>query len=276
MLIGAGIIIGTISIGPQNVLNWLARQPGAGRLLNNIADNQILPGPLRGSLDAYGAQLTRDGVITYTNEARAAASLPALRMNKRLNEAAKAKLDDMFAQQYFEHESPDGKAPADLIKAAGYEYIVVGENLALGNFNGDAKLVEAWMDSPGHRANILHKQFQEIGVAVGKGAFQGKTVWLAVQEFGTPLDSCPSPSAELKADINNNRTQINAWQIELTALKKKLEQNRYSSRKEYDDDYNKYNSLAAKTNQLIDATKVLVDQYNVQVNSFNQCLENHG
>src|SRR6185369_15716694 len=117
--------------------------------------------------------------------------LPALKENALLDKAAKKKLDDMFAQQYFEHINPQGKGPSDLAKSVGYDYIAIGENLALGNFKNDAELVQAWMDSPGHRANILNKQYTEIGVAVGQGTYEGKKTWLAVQEFGRPTSSCP-------------------------------------------------------------------------------------
>lgn len=276
ILIVLGIVVAGFSTSPQKVLDWLSRQPLAGGLVDRIYNDEYLPGPLRGSFDGTGSQLTRDGVITYTNEARDVEGLLPLKMNEKLNRAAKAKLDDMFAQQYFEHESPDGKTPADVIKAANYEYIVVGENLALGNFKTDQALVDAWMNSPGHRANILNKKFVEIGVAVGKGTFEGKTVWLAVQEFGSPLSTCPSPQEGSKAQINNNRAQIDAWQKQLNDLKYKLEHEKYSSSEEYNRDRNAYNDLAKRTNELIEQTRVLVDQYNREVNAFNQCLEQNG
>jgi hypothetical protein len=197
-------------------------------------------------------------------------------MNDKLNRAAEAKLNDMFAQQYFEHESPDGKSPADVIKAAATNILLLGENLALGNFADDHTLVDAWMNSPGHRANILNTRFQEIGVAVGRGTFEGKSVWLAVQEFGAPLSSCPMPQDGSKAEINNNRAQIQTWQTQLDQLKAKLDRNNYSSRAEYESDYNAYNDLVRKADALIDQTKVLVDQYNQQVNAFNACLDKNG
>ena len=194
-------------------------------------------------------------------------------MNPKLNVAAQAKLDDLFAQQYFEHVSPQGVAPADVITDAGYRYIVVGENLALGNFKDDVTLVQAWMDSPGHRANILHSRFQEIGVAVRKGTYEGKSVWIAVQEFGTPISACPGPSDALKDTIDADREQITLWQAELERLKTKMETSRYESVEAYNMDAQRYNELAAKTNALIDQTRTHVEEYNRQVNMFNQCVE---
>jgi len=116
-------------------------------------------------------------------------------------------LDDIFEKQYFAHISPEGLGPSDLAEKSGYEYIMIAENLALGNFKDDNTLVNAWMDSPGHRANILNNRYTEIGVAVGKGFFSESNennkeeiateVWIAVQEFGLPLSSCPKPEESL-------------------------------------------------------------------------------
>ncbi len=276
ILIILGIVVVGISSSPRQILDWASKQPIASGLVDRIFQNQYLPGPLRGSFAPSSAQLTRDGVVLYTNDQRSAQGLLPLKVNQRLNQAAEAKLNDMFAQQYFEHESPDGKSPADVIKAAGYEYIVVGENLALGNFPNDQELVNAWMNSPGHRANILHTSFQEIGVAVGKGTFEGKSVWLAVQEFGRPYASCPAPTDGLKSQINNNRAQIETWQNQLNEMKAKLERNNYPSHAEYEKDLKAYNDLVEKTNSLVNQTKILVEQYNQQVNAFNSCLEKNG
>jgi hypothetical protein len=179
----------------------------------------------------------------------------------------------MFAKQYFEHNSPDGKTPADVVRGADYDYIVVGENLALGNFRNDLLLVEAWMNSPGHRANILHDKFQEIGVAAGKGMFEGREVWLAVQEFGTPLSQCPGPSAGLQDQIKANRAQIDSWQADLAEMKQRLESARNKNRDAYDAAVEEYNALAKKTNMLADSTRVLVQEYNAMVINFNKCLD---
>lgn len=234
---------------------------------------QLLPGPLRGALDgSNNAHLTVAGTIQFTNQEREAQGLLPLNENPRLNQAAQIKLQDMFDFQYFEHESPNGDGPSDLADQAGYKYILVGENLALGNFKDDQALVTAWMNSPGHRENILNKRYQEIGVAVGKGMFEGREVWLAVQEFGTPLSSCPQPSTQLKTEINSKQKQIDQWEIELAARKAELERSRYDSQT-YNRKVNEYNQLVNQVNQLINVTKELVNQYNVQINTFNSCLE---
>lgn len=273
LLLGGFIVIAVMEGLPERATEWIKSDRNWANFLDKVNLPQSLPGPLLGPLDSQPSQLTREGVISETNRHREQNGEAALRMNEKLNLAAKAKLDDMFRQQYFEHESPDGKNPADVIGAAGYDYLVVGENLALGNYKDDAVLVEAWMNSPGHRANILDGKFNEIGVAVGMGLYNGKEVWMAVQEFGAPLSNCPSPSGILKAEIENNRVQIEIWEAELATKKQTVDEKRSGSRTEYNQAVAEYNELANKLNALIDATKDLVSRYNQEVNSFNQCLD---
>lgn len=277
VFIGLILIVFTFGLWDSGLLSrgWeqLANSRISSQLKDSVQSSEFLPGPLRGSFDADNTVLTRKGTIEATNAQRALNGLIPLHSNEKLNKAAEVKLNDMFNGQYFEHNSPDGKTPADVIKGANYEYIVVGENLALGNFKNDELLVEAWMNSPGHRANILHTKFQEIGVAARKGTFEGREVWMAVQEFGTPLSSCPSPSAMMQEQIKLNRSQIDSWQTELAQRKKQLDSGRYSSKSEYDEKIDEYNALAGKTNRLIDDTRQLVESYNKDVNDFNQCLE---
>ncbi len=274
LIIGIGIAV-TEGV-PQRALEWARQFKFTEKLLATITDQQLLPGPLQGPLEAIQSNLTREGIVAETNKQREANGLTALHVNVKLQKAAEAKLDDMFSQQYFDHVSPKGVSPAEVITQADYRFVVVGENLALGNFKDDATLVQAWMDSPGHRANILHKRFLEIGVAARKGTFNGKEVWLAVQEFGTPLAVCPGPESNLKDKVDTNRNQITSWQSELAQLKSDIDGQRYQSRAEYNTAVERYNSLVGQLNLLIEATRILVDQYNSEVNSFNQCLENNG
>lgn len=235
-----------------------------------------LSGLLRGPLDsASNVNLTNTGIVEWTNSQRATQGLGPLRDNMTLRKAAENKLNDMFEKQYFEHESPDGKMPSDVIKAVGYSYIVVGENLALGNFLSDAVLVQAWMDSPGHRANILNINYQEIGTATRKGMFEGKEVWLAVQEFGAPLSACPTTANGAKLKIDSNREQLATMQSDLQRKKAEIEANRYESETEYDRAVASYNSLVEKSNKLSSETQELVEQYNDSVNDFNRCLESN-
>lgn len=276
ILIVVGLVAAIHEGIPQRGWEWITHTEVGSKLLSVAGGEEHLSGLLRGPLDALNSSnLTNTGIVTWTNNQREAQGLVPLHENAQLRAAAEAKVDDMFAKQYFEHESPDGKSPADVIGASGYTYIVVGENLALGNFKDDETLVQAWMDSPGHRANILNAKFQEIGTAAKKGMFEGKEVWLAVQEFGAPLSACPSPEAGLKSRIDANRAQLAANQSELQRQKAALNANRYKSQEEYNAAVGKYNRLVEQNNALADATQELVANYNTGVNEFNRCLESN-
>ncbi|MEX1112563.1 MAG: CAP domain-containing protein [Candidatus Andersenbacteria bacterium] len=176
------------------------------------------PEPLRVQGQEDAGTLTADGTFTATNTQRRQHGLPPLLRNNTLNKAAQLKVEDMFNQQYFEHVSPDGRGPSDVVEAVSYEYITIGENLALGNFESDEALVQAWMDSPGHRANILSNNFRELGIAVGKGEFEGRSTWLAVQTFGTPLSSCPFPDESLLQRFENSGFSTSQIEQELADL----------------------------------------------------------
>jgi uncharacterized protein YkwD len=232
------------------------------------------PSPLRGSLAPKEVTLTAPGTIAETNTQRAQNGLPALTFNAKLAAAAQAKVADMFAKQYFEHESPTGVGPGDLADTVGYAYIAVGENLALGNFDDDADLVQAWMDSPGHRANILNDGYREIGVAVGKGVFEGHTTWLAVQEFGRPASDCPALNASLSAQIDDAKALLEQTKTALDAELAELDAMRPKSGPEYNKKVREYNDLVDSYNSLIKKTKELVATYNEQVRAYNACVEN--
>ena len=233
----------------------------------------VAPGPLRAVAQAPNStDLTVRGVIEQTNIARAQnGGLSALTENFTLNRDAQMKVDDMFAKQYFDHISPMGVGPADLAQAVGYAYVTVGENLALGDFAGDSGVVTAWMNSPGHRANILNTHYQEIGVAVGKGMYEGHMTWLAVQSFGLPLSSCPATDQTLKTQIDSNNTTIANLRAQLDAKKAQLD-----ATPQHDPSYNTYvnefNALVPQYNNLVEVNRVAVANFNAGVQAFNACI----
>lgn len=231
------------------------------------------PPPLKVFQEAPSSLLTQKGTIAETNNQRIENNLPALKENTKLNTAAKAKAQDMFARQYFEHVSPVGRGPADLAKTAGYDYLIIGENLALGNFEDDKKLVEAWMASPGHRANILNNKYTEIGVAVEKGIYEGKSVWMAVQEFGRPVSACPKVSQTLKTQIDNYNIQIDEMAKTIEAGKAELENLRAENKFEYNNKVDEYNGLIRQYNILVAEAKTAVSNYNSQIRAYNECLK---
>lgn len=131
------------------------------------------------------SEVMAENIITYTNFERRNNSLGGLYENKNLSEAAKAKLTDMFAKNYWDHRGPSGETAWNFIDESGYSYKLAGENLARG-FTGSEDAVKAWMASPTHRANILNNRFKEIGVAVGSGKLKGIQTTVIVQIFGEP------------------------------------------------------------------------------------------
>lgn len=131
--------------------------------------------------------ISAEGIISYTNIERANASLTKFNQNTALTKAAQARLNDMFAYNYYGHDNPTtGKSWREFISENGYANLSTGENIIIST---DIKptsqyFVQAWMNSPGHKANILKADFINIGVAVGQGKIDGSTVWIAVQDFG--------------------------------------------------------------------------------------------
>lgn len=243
--------------------------------VTKAAQEITLPEPLRAKTESPTAKLTQDGVLLWTNAARRNnGGLKPLTLNTQLNAAAEAKLRDMFAKQYFAHVSPTGIGPSDLAKAADYVYLTVGENLALGNFADDQALVQAWMDSPGHRANILGN-YDEIGLAVGRGTYEGRTTWLAVQEFGRPRSACPNPDATLKTKIDADEVRLADVTAQADALRAELESTKRPRTREQVDAYNakvnEYNALVEQINSLNREIQGEITVYNGQVQAFNAC-----
>ena len=246
--------------------------------VKNPAKKEVAaPPPLKAQKEAPTAEiiLTAGGVLSWTNKERGNAGLPDLAPNQKLTASALEKVRDMFKNQYFAHESPAGKSAGDLAEAEGYDFVLIGENLALGNFEGDKALVGAWMASPGHRANILGARYKEIGIAVGLGMFERRETWLAVQHFALPLSACPAPDENLKIGIESFEAQINSLSVQASALKAELESEKPKNRNEYDAynaKVNEYNALAQQINALIGQVKSIIPVYNQQVNLFNQCV----
>ena len=111
-------------------------------------------------------------VIRLTNAQRAKYGLPALRSNWELSRVARLKSNDMRDKHYFSHTSPTYGSPFTMIKSFGISYSSAAENIAAGQATPQA-VVDSWMKSPGHRANILSKNVTVIGVGFSKGGSYG-------------------------------------------------------------------------------------------------------
>ncbi len=117
---------------------------------------------------ALASDITRASVVAAMNEYRAEHHLPLLREDLRLDAAANDRMRDMEDQGYWAHESPDGRSPFTWLAPHEYDFHYAGENLASG-FETTELLVAGWMESPGHRDNILSPHFEDCGIAIIDG-----------------------------------------------------------------------------------------------------------
>lgn len=163
----------------------------------------------RSGADAPLAAVNAAEVIAYTNEERADDGLTHLKRNSLLDKAAQMKAEDMAQKGYYAHVSPEGVTPVHWVEKVGYSYLIIGENLVVQRTDA-RQVVAAFMKSPGHRANILRKDFTEIGVGVATGMYKGKDATFTVQIFAAPREriataepkkSVPKPVAPAKEPI---------------------------------------------------------------------------
>ncbi|PKN53483.1 MAG: hypothetical protein CVU55_02350 [Deltaproteobacteria bacterium HGW-Deltaproteobacteria-13] len=244
--------------------------------------------------------LTREAVITLTNNARALNGLPPLKENQFLNAIAETRAQDMLDKQYFAHVSPTGQQASDIAQEVGYHYKVIAENIGSGNFYTNQKIVDGWMQSPGHRANILSTEVEDIGAAVLKGKFKDADTYITVQIFGLqslPVSHniCVAPSKNLHDDIDLKKAEIEALQDQLKRLKNELDAEKESidtdQRYTYGDPqkiqklnvrintFNEksrwYNRVAADAKAKSTVAESMVNEYNRMLQTYNDCQSSH-
>lgn len=117
----------------------------------------------------FASSINSENILELINEERSSRGLQTLTLDPSLDAAARLKSKDMLNRDYFEHFA-FGLAPWDFIINAGYDYLYAGENLAM-DFSTSEGTVNAWMNSPAHRENILNPDFRETGIGVVKGEF---------------------------------------------------------------------------------------------------------
>ena len=133
---------------------------------------------------AYLSAITPERIIEMTNEKRTENNLNVLTANQILAQAALEKAQAILTSGQFQHNI-DEKKFSEWIKEADYKYSYVGENLAIDFITSEGVLT-AWLASSAHKKNILNSYYQEIGVAVAQGNFDGQNTTLVVQIFGAP------------------------------------------------------------------------------------------
>lgn len=144
----------------------------------------------------FSSQISINDVVSLTNQRRVQAGLPALVLNQVLSNAAYTKARDMIDRDYWAHTAPDGQEPWSFFSKFGYKYRYAGENLAR-DFSSASAIVDAWMNSPTHRDNILNPKYKEIGIGITEGDLAGLDTTIVVQFFGaTYADKVAEPIAQ--------------------------------------------------------------------------------
>ncbi|MDX9916818.1 MAG: S-layer homology domain-containing protein [Gudongella sp.] len=162
-----GIITGYPD-GTFSGANTLTRAEAATVLLRLVDESlRVAPAAIDQSSD-YAVQ-----VLDLVNAERKKVGLGPLVMDPLLQYVAGEKSKDMAVHKYFDHDSPNYGSPFDMMKSFGVNYKAAGENIAMG-FKTPKDVVKGWMDSPGHRANILSEKFGKIGIGV---YFGDRTYW---------------------------------------------------------------------------------------------------
>lgn len=143
--------------------------------------------------DTSSDEITRERVVEEINRRRAEFGLQPLRADERLHWAAEDRIRDMVQIGYWGHEPPEGGSPFVWLEKRSYVHRVAGENLAAG-YETATLLVDSWMESPGHRANILSPEFEDVGVAFIDGGTTGRRTGRSVVVlFASELKEAEAP-----------------------------------------------------------------------------------
>ncbi|MBC2856994.1 hypothetical protein H3N56_11175 [Cetobacterium sp. 2A] len=121
----------------------------------------------------FGFSRDQEMVLKMVNKERRDRGLKPIKLNKKLNKISKIKSDDMYINNYFNHNSPSYGSPFDLMKKYNIKYRTAAENIAKGQDTPEY-VVKCWMDSKGHRQNILNPRFEEMGISRDE---YGDNIW---------------------------------------------------------------------------------------------------
>jgi len=141
--------------------------------------NIINPGNILKIPNIDATKAIENEVIRLVNVERTKIGLPALKANWQICRVARFKAEDMINKNYFSHTSPTYGSPFDMMKNFGINFSAAGENIAQGQ-QTPAEVMKSWMNSTGHRQNILNTRYTEIGVGIAKSS-NGSITW--VQQF---------------------------------------------------------------------------------------------
>ena len=155
-----------------------AQNPGNTQNKNDKDNKEDQDDSSKNEQVSAGQSSMTSQVVNLVNSERAAQGLTALQKDSRLAALAQQKAEDMAKSQYFSHTSPTYGSAFDMLKAAGYSYKTAGENIAMGQKSA-ASVMDGWMHSSGHRANILHTSYEKIGVGYAVSA-DGMPYWVQI------------------------------------------------------------------------------------------------
>jgi len=139
------------------------------------------------ALQTSDEQAVAQRIVELVNAEREKAGCSALTVNPRLTAAAQAHSENMQSRHFFSHVDPGGRQPWDRMLKAGYRYRMAAENIGAG-FSTPEAMVRGWMNSPGHRENILNCKLEETGVGYVRDAVEGPPLrwrYYWTQDFGT-------------------------------------------------------------------------------------------
>lgn len=131
----------------------------------------------------YPPEGTASRMLIRVNEERSAVGLAPLSWCPSLARSAYNHSRDMAERQYFEHDSPEGNEVSDRARAEGYDYSFVGENIAVGQ-ESVVEVMDDWMNSTGHRANLLMSSYEHFGLGIFRGRYKGFAAIYWTQNFG--------------------------------------------------------------------------------------------
>lgn len=278
------IVVGFYFFGFSNVfvptmndISTYIEATSTRNIIRKVEDKISALSPILSGENYPNSNLSNVGILNETNKHRKEnGHLSPLSQNSKLDRIAGLRIKDMFKNGYFEHKSPTGIGASDVAYDVGYEFIIIGENIALGNFQDDKAIVQAWMDSPGHRANILNDRYTEIGIGAEKGLYKGEKKWLAVQVFGRPLSLCIGPNKMMKKLIEESEKVISLLDIKAKVYYFEINSIKNAGIKNVDE----YNEKVREYNGIVDQVKIkesemknLIESYNNQIRIFNGCVK---
>lgn len=155
-------------------------------------------------IHAQSATISTSKLVDLLNYTRTSSGLNGLSVDERLTNAAVAKANDMFSKQYWSHYGPTSESPWQFIKGSGYNYVYAGENLAKG-FKDAQSTHDAWLNSPTHRANLLKKEYTNVGIAAVSGTLNGEELIIVVQMFGSPIKSTGPGIPQILTPLDGSR-----------------------------------------------------------------------